>query len=128
MGEEAGRETPSGCGALIVEDSEPTRTALVRILSALGFQSCPAETVADGLEKLDGQQAWLLDLNLPDGLVTVILRKIRAEGRPIRVAVITASEDPAPLAEVARLRPDALFRKPLDVGQMQAWLQRIGSE
>jgi two-component system response regulator TctD len=116
---------PPRCRVLVVEDDRISRTALVQLLSIMGYEPCAAATVAEGLARLDGQQALLLDLNLPDGLGTAILEKVRSERRPIRVAVITASFDEWLMADVDKLKPDAIFRKPLDVGALREWLRAV---
>ena len=69
--------------------------ALVHVLEQLGHRVDSVATVAEGVERLDGQHCAVLDLNLPDGLGTSILRRIRTERRPIRVAVVTGTTDQA---------------------------------
>jgi DNA-binding NarL/FixJ family response regulator len=66
--------------------------------------------------------AIVLDLMLPDGSGLELLRVVRTHHFPIRVAVATAASDPALLAEAKRLKPDALFRKPVDFAQLRDWL------
>jgi CheY-like chemotaxis protein len=108
---------------LVVEDDPGSRRALVQLLSIMGYDPCAAATVAEGLARLDGQHALLLDLNLPDGLGTAVLEKVRSEGRPIRVAVVTASFDDRLMADVERLKPDTVLRKPLDIRVLREWLR-----
>ena len=55
----------------------------------------------------------VLDLMLPDGDGVVLLRAIRAGGRPTRVAVTTGSIEKARLASVRLLKPDVLLFKPI---------------
>jgi len=64
----------------------------------------------------------ILDLMLPDGNGASVLKHVRESGLPIRVAVATGTSDPAMLAEVAALRPDVLYRKPLDAMALAQWL------
>jgi hypothetical protein len=47
---------------------------------------------------------------------------LRAMGRPPHVAVWTGGAQPDVLSEAERLRPDAFFYKPRDVGNLIAWL------
>ena len=80
-----------------------------------------AGTLGEGnqkLEALEGHAAVILDLNLPDGNGVEILKRIRAENRPVKVLVATADTDSPVLREVEGLRPDALLTKPLDVRKL----------
>ena len=108
---------------LVVEDDQATRDALVHLLAGLGYRAIPAANVADGLALLDGQAFAILDLNLPDGLGTQILQRIRAEKRPIRVALATASSDPDLLTEALNHGPDLILRKPFNVNVLLEWLE-----
>jgi DNA-binding response OmpR family regulator len=59
--------------------------------------------------------AWiLLDLMLPDGCGTDILRQVRACGLPCQVCIITGA-GPEMLAEAVRAGADLAFTKPVDV-------------
>lgn len=109
-------------GVLLVEDEQVSRDLLVHILRRHGYRVAAAGTVAEGLAQLDGQTCAILDLNLPDGLGTEILERIRAEQRPIRVVVATGTTDPALLRDAERYAPDLLLRKPVDMKELLAWL------
>ncbi|WP_391733031.1 response regulator transcription factor [Tautonia sociabilis] len=106
---------------LIVED-DPALTEVWRtIFAARGWEVRSAATVAEGLALLEPAPDYLiLDLQLPDGDGGALLRRIRETGMKTRVAVTTASDDPASLAG---LEPEALFRKPVDV--VDVW--RLGA-
>ena len=114
------------CGVLVVEDDHIARIALISILKRLGYRVNSAETVAEGLAGLDGQQCVILDLNLPDGLGTTVLERIRSEKRPMRVAVATGTVDEELITETKKLRPDLLLRKPFDMNVLLAWLDASG--
>src|SRR5688572_2717796 len=80
---------------LIVEDDPVARKALKTIVEQAGYQTCAVETVADALTNLEGQECAIVDMNLPDGLGTCVLRHIRDEGHPMRTAVLTGESDEA---------------------------------
>jgi DNA-binding response OmpR family regulator len=103
---------------LIVEDNPTARSALEKLLTLSGFLVQTARTLREGHEKLNGQAFILLDLDLPDGNGVELLRRIRAEKRPMKVLVITGSSDRRVLDEVRTLQPEALLIKPLDFGAM----------
>jgi DNA-binding response OmpR family regulator len=101
---------------LIVEDHAMTRNALRGLFARQGWDVRVAESVAKGLAALEPPpDCLLLDLMLPDGDGETILRKIRADGLPTRVAVCTGTGDPERLRAVSELRPDALLHKPIDI-------------
>jgi DNA-binding response OmpR family regulator len=110
---------------LIVEDDPTSREAMLRILSMLGFAVQGVSTLAEGLRALDHQPASLiLDLMLPDGNGMEILRRIRAQRLPIRVAVLTGADRPM-IEEATLLSPDALFTKPIDLSRLLTWLRAV---
>jgi DNA-binding response OmpR family regulator len=109
---------------LVVEDDSIARRAIALILRKRGFAASEAATVAEALRKLaDRPPEWvLLDLMLPDGYGTEILRAIRAaaedgESPPPRVCVITGCG--AHLVTEARLLgAEQVLTKPLDVDRL----------
>jgi CheY-like chemotaxis protein len=113
---------------LIVEDDRVSRTALVKILEQMGHEMDTAVTVAEGLSKLgQSPECVLLDLMLPDGSGVALLERIRRDALPIRVAVTTGTSDREMLEAVKRLKPDALFLKPLHLPDIARWLARPDS-
>jgi DNA-binding response OmpR family regulator len=103
---------------LVVEDDRTTCDLLRAIFAHLGWQVLVASTVADALRLLDPPPDLLvLDLTLPDGDGTDILRHVRTAHLPTRVAVTTGL-DPAFLPAVTSLRPDALLQKPIEVADV----------
>ena len=106
----------------MVEDDRAARKAIRFILKTSGFSVTEAGTVAEAMGALAQRPDWvLLDLMLPDGCGTEVLRKLRAEGPPSRVCVITGC-GPQKLEEVRVLRPDLILKKPLDVEGLLAAL------
>ena len=97
--------TPMATGwrVLVVEDEEGARKPIEDVLRLMGFNVRTAGTLAGALEQLDGQECLLLDIHLPDGMGTTVLRKIRSEERPIRVAVLTGTSQPHIDRELERL-------------------------
>ena len=110
---------------LIIDDDRSIRTGLAFLAEAHGHAPATAATVEEGMDKLAARPTHLLlDLNLPDGPGTDILRHVRAAGLPVRVAVVSGSGDPRLLAEVDALGPDAVFLKPPDLDALMAWIAR----
>jgi DNA-binding response OmpR family regulator len=112
---------------LLVEDDAQTRRAIRKILSHEGFVICSSNTLAYASTLLSWADIMVLDLMLPDGNGVDLLRDARAGGLEIKVAVVTGVDDQEVLAEVARLQPDRLFKKPLDVAEFIAWLRHVST-
>ena len=98
------------------------------MLARMGHEVECAHSAGEGLVKL---QEWspecvLLDLMLPDASGALILRKIRAEKLPVRVAVITAAGKNSPvLRQAMGYDPDIVFEKPLNHHDLRRWLDHI---
>jgi two-component system, NtrC family, response regulator AtoC len=108
---------------LVVEDNDDSREALLELCRLTGHDCVSASSRAEALGLIISRppDAILLDLMLPDGNGMEVLRIVRAHSFPARVAVVTAADSPM-VAEVRKLRPDALFRKPVDFGKVRRWL------
>jgi DNA-binding response OmpR family regulator len=114
---------PRPVRVLVVEDDRPTRTAMTYLLRDRGFEVRATADLAGGMAAL----AWrphcvVLDLMLPDGSGASLLAHVRRLGLPVRVAVVTATSDPALLDSVAEWRPDLLLRKPTNVDALADFL------
>ena len=110
---------------LIIDDDRSIRSGLAFLAEAHGHTPATAATVGEGLEKLGANPTHLLlDLNLPDGTGTAVLRHVRAANLPVRVAVVSGSGDAELMAEVDALRPDAVFPKPPDLDALIDWIAR----
>ena len=104
---------------LVVEDDPATRKALSKYFKIKGWDVRVASTVAEGLMQLDPAPDFvILDLMLPDQGGEVLLRKIREDGLPTRVAVCTGTHDKDRLELVANLGPDALLIKPIAMSDL----------
>ena len=107
---------------LVVDDDPIVRQALGRILELEGFSVQTAGSIEEAGALLDGQHAVLLDLNLPDGLGTTLLRAVRSMHHGTRVAVLTGAGTDL-VEQVRRMGPDRLMRKPIDLPSLLAWLR-----
>src|SRR6185312_3611919 len=109
---------------LVVEDDAQIRNGMIALLRSAGHDGIAAATVAEAASKLDVATLThlLLDLNLPDGAGTHILRRIRREGLPTRVALLTGAIDNALLEEARDLGVDAVFIKPPEWDKLLGWI------
>ncbi len=111
---------PSKGRILVIEDDYASRTALVAILTRLGWSVGGVSTIAEAHAALQHAQpdCIVLDIMLPDGDGAAILHMIRERKLPIRVAVVTGLHDPDRLAGINALQPEALLRKPIDISEL----------
>lgn len=109
---------------LVVEDDADSFGWLRRRLVRYGYVVEWAGTVGDALGKLAGRPCGvILDLGMPDGSGTSVLRVIRDHRLPIKVAVLSGADASALHADAVMLRPDAFFLKPVDAAELMIWLK-----
>ena len=95
---------------------------MTQILKRQGYTVSEAGTVAEAVELLARRPDWvLLDLMLPDGCGTEVLRRAREAGG-CRVCVVTGC-GPDRIGAARALGPEALLCKPLDVGRLLRLLE-----
>ena len=119
-------QAPPVCRTLIVEDDQDSCEALALMLRRWGHEVDCASTAGAALVRIDEwkPECVLLDLMLPDAAGGVILRKIRVNKLPIRVAVMTAAGATSPVLKNALgYSPDATFHKPLNFEEIRRWLE-----
>ena len=103
------------------------RNGLLALLRNNGHRVTAAATVAEALLALDGATPThvLLDLNLPDGLGTDVLRHIRQRALPVRVALVTGGSDMAVVDQARALIVEAVFIKPPDWDKLLDWVRHL---
>jgi DNA-binding NtrC family response regulator len=112
------------CPVLVVEDDVASRNALRMLLRYSGFNGLYAGTVAEALAHLPARPCCvILDLMLPDGNGSSVLEHIRSSNLPAKVAIATGASDWEQMIDVPRLKPDVVFRKPLEFDRLVEWLQ-----
>jgi two-component system KDP operon response regulator KdpE len=118
-----------GAHLLLVEDDDTMRGSIAANLTAHGYRIAEAPNVAEAIRRWDAERpdVVLLDLGLPDGDGTTIIRRVRREAttpilvlsargsEPDKVAALEAGADdyvtkPFGLAEL-RARVAALLRR-----------------
>jgi FixJ family two-component response regulator len=100
----------------VVDDEEPVRKALRRLLRAAGLQ---ADSYASGQEFLDAAaqrqpDCVVLDLHMPGMSGLQALRKLQAAGRALPIVIISAHDEPATREQCLAAGATAFLRKPLD--------------
>lgn len=117
------REIPR---ALVIEDEPSIAYLLSRLLGFYFWDVDRAGTAAEALALLAAKpyDVVLLDLMLPDGDGTEVLRMLRASQSTIPV-VITTGTTPEVQREALALAPDLLLAKPIHWDTLKDFLQRI---
>jgi CheY-like chemotaxis protein len=100
----------------IVDDEEPVRKALKRLLRASGLE---AESYAGGKEFLEAASTRrpdcvVLDLHMPVMGGLQVLREMRTSRLALPAVVITAYDEPETRAQCLAAGAAAYLRKPLD--------------
>jgi len=116
----------SACDTVIVEDDDACRSLLEKFLRVRGHVTGCAASLAEARSMLgEDCKRVILDLSLPDGNGTELLRQIRESNLPIKVAVTTGVLDRLLMAEVSQLQPDAFFTKPVDLRELICWVKSV---
>jgi DNA-binding response OmpR family regulator len=114
------------CDTVIVEDDAACRALLDKFLRVRGHITGCAASLAEARPMLGGDcKRLILDLNLPDGQGTELLKQIRDQNLPIKVAITTGKTDRSLMAEVSQLQPDAFFTKPVDLMELMCWVKSV---
>lgn len=100
----------------IVDDEEPIRKALKRLLRASGLE---AEGYASGAAFLENSaqrrpDCVVLDLHMPGMSGLQLLRQIKSSGERLSIVVITAHDEPETREQCLAAGAKAYLRKPLD--------------
>ena len=98
----------------VVDDEQPVRRALQRLLRASGFDVRLFATGADFMAHLDGVDCVILDLHLP-GMSGFEVQEARAaRGADVPVVVLTGNDTPANRARSLANGARAYLSKPVD--------------
>src|SRR3954449_6189072 len=92
-GAAAGKDNNGTLRVLVVEDDPSVCRAMGRGLRSAGIQPRFAATLHEGIALLDQSDVAIIDLDLPDGSGTELLRAVREGSLPVRVAVCSGRVD-----------------------------------
>jgi two-component system OmpR family response regulator len=117
---------------LVVDDDEAIRYSVTRWLKQHGARVIEAANTSDAIEmvrdasfidvKVDG---LLVDYQLPDATGCRVILEFSDEFPGVPMALMTGKDDLS-LELWLRSRGVPLFRKPLDLIALAAWLERLG--
>lgn len=112
---------------LLVEDAIDVAEAIVTRLTRAGFACDHATTLADAQAHVDVQtyDVIVLDIDLPDGLGTSLLRTLRARGVRTPVLMLTAAFSVDDRVSALNLGADDYLVKPFDHRELEARLRAL---
>lgn len=112
---------------LIVEDEKKLVDILHRCLKSEGYTVDAVGTSADGLEflKTYHYDLLVLDLHLPDGSGTTLIRRLRELGQTIPVLVLTARGDIDSKVETFQAGADDYVIKPVALAELVIRVQAL---
>ena len=100
----------------IVDDDEPVRRALSRLLKASGFKvqaSSSGRAFLDSLREAH-PDCVVLDLQMPDLNGVDVLKELRSRGLHLPVIIITAYDEPSVRANCLAAGASGYLSKPID--------------
>jgi two-component system copper resistance phosphate regulon response regulator CusR len=112
---------------LIVEDEKKLNDILQRSLKSEGYTVDGVATAADGLEHIKSfhYDLVILDLQLPDGSGTVLLKRLRELGHTMPALVLTARSDLDSKVENFRAGADDFVTKPVAMVELSIRVQAL---
>jgi CheY-like chemotaxis protein/PAS domain-containing protein len=108
---------------LVVDDDPGNRETLTELLAMSGYRAEGAADSAAALSAIEREDfdAALVDLAMPDMNGWELARRLRAAHPELRIAIVTGWE-PAAGAPAPTDLAEAIFRKPVDLRAVQAFL------
>src|ERR1700729_3692391 len=105
---------------LIVEDEKRLSDILERTLKAEGYPGDGVHSAADGLEfiRTYHYDLVILDLQLPDGTGTGLLKRLREQGRTMPALILTARGDLDSKVENFQAGADDYVTKPVAMAEL----------
>lgn len=112
---------------LLVEDTADVAEAIVATFTRRGDAIDCVETVAAAYETLavNDYEVILLDINLPDGQGTEVLRTLRRQRKPTPVLMLTARMAVEDRVAALDIGADDYLVKPFDLRELQARVRAL---
>lgn len=115
---------------MVVDDSRFLITILSKTFSSMGFDVITAETMEEGLRKLEATPPDLLflDVNLPDASGAEACRCLKEDVRwaALPIILISSSNEDWLRGKVAESGADGYIKKPFSPGSLVRWFQNHG--
>ena len=111
----------TGAHILIIEDDAPTRTSVAANLGTHGYRVVEADDVASALRSWEAARPdlILLDLGLPDGDGSVVIRHVRRDATTPILVLTARGTEPDKVAAL-EAGADDYVTKPFGLGELRA--------
>jgi two-component system KDP operon response regulator KdpE len=116
----------AGAHVLLVEDDEPVRRGLAANLAAHGYVVDEAAGVREALQRWDARRpdVILLDLGLPDGDGSAVIRRVRREATT-PILILSARGDEADKVAALDAGADDYVTKPFGLAELRSRVAAI---
>ena len=110
----------------VVDDEEPVREGVARLLRAIGMQSITFESAESFLETYDGdvEGCLLVDIRMPRMSGLDLIEELGRRQIALPAIVMTGHADPNTMRRLTSLRTIGCLEKPFSVGQLKAIIGR----
>lgn len=110
----------------IVEDEEPVRASLARLLNAIGFPSRAFASAESFLASYTGDEAGclLVDIRMPGMSGLDLIEELERRGIALPAIVMTGHTDEQALQRLSTLQTIGFLEKPFSIRQLKAVLER----
>jgi two-component system catabolic regulation response regulator CreB len=116
---------------LVVEDEPAIAESVAYALERDGFEAAIAPSLTDAALRLDATDLVVLDLMLPDGSGFDFIRRVRNEGRPTPIIVLSSRDGEADRVAALETGADDYVTKPFSpreiVARVRAVLRRLAA-
>jgi len=115
---------------LIVDDSKAMRGIVMRAVKAAGFADATYREAGNGTEALAAVRGAepdliLTDWNMPEMSGFELIKAIRAEGRKVKIGLVTSESDPALRDQALQAGAAFVLSKPFTPDAVKALLQPV---
>jgi len=110
----------------VVEDEEPVRSSLARLLSAIGYPNRTFDSAEAFLESDAGDRdgCLLVDIRMPGMSGLDLLEELERRGISLPAIVMTGHIDERSLQRLGTLHTIGFLEKPFSVRELKAVLER----
>lgn len=110
----------------VVDDEEPVRNGVSRLLRAFGVQSLTFESAESFLETYTGSEAGclLVDIRMPGMSGLDLIEELERRQIPLQAIVMTGHADPTTMKRLTTLRTLGCLEKPFSIVQLKELLAR----
>jgi FixJ family two-component response regulator len=118
----------------VIDDEEPVRNGVSRILRAIGVENTMFASAESFLESYTGREegCLLVDIRMPGMSGLDLLEELERRQTPLKAIVMTGHADPTTMKRMMTLRTLGCLEKPFSVAQLKellsVWWSTLGRD